>query len=279
MENADKMGVFSQNDSQSLERHGYKVVRTLGCGSFSQVLLVRAYDTGELFACKVSDRPDLAGRESALLKEIDHPLFPRFRDLWQEGERAFLLMEYVCGSSLKELLNSRGSFSQAQTARVGMALAEGLRYLHQLPDPILFRDVKPSNVMIRQDGRVKLLDLGCACDLRRPAEARAGTPGYAAPEQLQTDGILSPACDVYALAKTLEAMAGKNSGSSLQRLVEACTAYRPEDRLPDMQELMAALAPLCGAGRSKGKRPSMPGFLQPRATCVKNIWESSYKNI
>lgn len=264
---------------QSLERHGYKMVRTLGCGSFSQVFLVRPHTGKESFACKVSDRLDLVFREGALLKELNHPLFPRFCDLWQEGERAFLLMEYVCGSSLKELLNNRGSFSQAQTARVGMALAEGLRYLHQMPDPILFRDVKPSNVMIRQDGRVKLLDLGCACELRRPAEARAGTPGYAAPEQLQTDGILSPASDVYALAKTLEAMAGKNSGSSLKRLVEACTSYRPEDRLPDMQGVMAALAPLCGEGRSQGKLSSMLGFLQPRATCVKNIWESSYKNL
>lgn len=274
-----EINTLSQADMQSLERHGYKAVRTLGCGSFSQVFLVKPYDGRDFFACKVSDRPDLADRESALLKEIDHPLFPRFYDLWQEGERVFLLMEYVCGSSLKELLHSRGSFSQAQTARVGMALAEGLRYLHQLPEPLLFRDVKPSNVMIRQDGRVKLLDLGCTCEMRRPAEARAGTPGYAAPEQLQKDGILSPACDVFALAKTLEAMAGKNVGSILKRLIEACTAYRPEDRLPDMQGVMAELAPLCGEGKGKGKMHSMLGFLQPRATCVKNVWESSYKNI
>lgn len=267
------------DDRQSLEQHGFKIMRMLGNGAFSQVLLVRKNDTGELFACKVSDKQDLARRESDMLSGIDHPLFPRFHDFWQAGERAFLLMEYVYGSSLKELLHSRGTFSQMQTARVGMALAEGLRYLHQLPEPMLFRDVKPSNVMIRQDGRVKLLDLGCACALKYPAESRAGTPGYAAPEQLQTDGILSPACDVYGLAKTLEAMAGKNSDVSFKRFVESCTAYRPEDRLPDMQEVMAALAPMCGEGNSKSKMHSMLGFLQPRAQCVKNIWESNYKNI
>lgn len=267
------------DDRQSLEQHGFKIVRILGTGAFSQVFLVQKYDTGELFACKVSDKQDLARRESALLSRIDHPLFPRFYSFWQAGEKAFLLMEYVCGSSLKELLHNRGPFSQMQTARAGMALAEGLRYLHQLPEPMLFRDVKPSNVMIRQDGRVKLLDLGCACALRHPAESRAGTPGYAAPEQLQTDGILSPACDVYGLAKTLEAMAGKNSGLSLKSFVESCTAYRPEDRLPDMQGVMTALAPMCGEGSSKRKLPLMLGFLQPRAQCVKNVWESNYKNI
>lgn len=266
------------DESQYLEQYGFKTVRRLGAGAFSQVLLVQKYDTGELFACKVSDRQDLARRESELLEAIDHPLFPRFYSFWQAGDRAFLLMEYVCGSSLKEFLHHRGPFSQIQTARTGMALAEGLRYLHQLPEPMLFRDVKPSNVMIRQDGRVKLLDLGCACALRYPAESRAGTPGYAAPEQLQSDRRLSPACDVFGLAKTLEAMAGKNSGLSLKRFVESCTAYRPEDRLPDMQGVMTALAPMCGEGSSKRKLPSMLGFLQPRAQCVKNIWESNYKN-
>lgn len=270
---------ITASDKQSLEQQGFKTVRVLGSGAFSQVFLVQQYDTGEFFACKVSDRQDLARREGELLSGIDHPLFPRFHNFWQTKERAFLLMEYVCGSSLKELLHSRGPFSQIQTARAGMALAEGLRYLHQLPKPMVFRDVKPSNVMIRQDGRVKLLDLGCACELRHPAEGRAGTPGYAAPEQLQKDGILSPACDVYGLAKTLEAMAGKNSGVSLKRFVESCTAYRPEDRLPDMQGVMTALAPMCGEGRNKRKLPSMLGFLQPRAQCVTNIWESNYKNI
>lgn len=267
------------DDRQCLEQHGFKMVRMLGSGAFSQVLLVQQYDTGELLACKVSDRQDLARREGKLMSEIDHPLFPRFHDFWQMGERAFLLMEYVCGSSLKELLYSRGTFSQFQTARVGMELAEGLRYLHQLPEPMLFRDVKPSNVMIRQDGRVKLLDLGCACALRYPAEGRAGTPGYAAPEQLQKDGILSPACDVYGLAKTLEAMTGKNIDLSFKRFIESCTAYWPEDRLSDMQGVMTALAPMCGEGSSKRKLHSMLGFLQPRAQCVKNIWESNYKNI
>lgn len=262
---------------EQLARHGYHTVRLLGQGAFSQVLLVQQQGTDMVFACKVSDRQDLTCREGRLLAAVDHPLFPRFCDLWDEGENAFLLMEYVCGSSLEELLRRRGALSQTQTARIGMELAEGLRFLHQLPDPILYRDVKPANVMIRQDGRVKLLDMGCACKLRWPGGARAGTPGYAAPEQLEEGGILSFACDVYGLARTLEVIAGKNCGGRLGRVIKACIAEKPEQRIPDMQGVMTALAPLCKTGRSR-EEFQRQGFLQPRVTCVKSVWESEYKN-
>lgn len=264
--------------SEQLAQHGYQAVRLLGRGAFSQVLLVQQNDTGTLLACKISHRQDLACREGKLLAATDHPLFPRFCEQWEAGESAYLLMEYVCGSSLEELLSRRGFFTQAQTARIGMELAEGLRFLHQLPEPVLYRDVKPANIMIRQDGRVKLLDMGCACELRQPDEARAGTPGYAAPEQLEPGGDLSFSCDVYSLGRTLEAMVGKHS-SGLKQVITACTAEFPERRIPDMQGVMTALAPLCKEGQGRIKGSGIQGFLQPRITCVKSIWESGYKNI
>lgn len=263
---------------EQLGQHGFQVVKPLGQGAFSRVLLVQQFDTGMLLACKVSHRKDFIQREGRLLAAVDHPLFPRFCNLWDEGESAFLLMEYVCGSSLEELLRRRGALSLAQTARIGMELAEGLRFLHQLPDPILYRDVKPANVMIRQDGRVKLLDMGCACELRRPDKARAGTPGYAAPEQLEDGGILSFSCDVYGLARTLEVTAGKNCGGKLGRVINACIAEKPDQRIPDMQGVMTVLAPLCKTGQNREDFPRK-GFLQSRITCVKNVWESGYKNI
>lgn len=262
---------------EQLARNGYHTVRLLGQGAFSQVLLIQQQGTDMLFACKVSDRQALAHREGRLLEVVDHPLFPRFYELWDEGESTFLLMEYVCGSSLEELLRRRGALSQAQTARIGMGLAEGLRFLHQLPDPILYRDVKPANIMIRQDGRAKLLDMGCACELRHPDGARAGTPGYAAPEQLEEGGILSFASDVYGLGRTLEVIAGKNCAGKLGRVINACTAEKPQQRIPDMQGVITSLAPLCENGRN-GEGFPQQGFLQPHVTCVKSVWESEYKN-
>lgn len=263
---------------QSLSRHGYRALRRIGRGAFSQVLLIQQEETKLLYACKISHRLDLARREGEMLAAAVHPLFPEFRDLWEDGESAFLVMEYICGSSLEELLLRRGFFSPAQTARVGMELAEGLKFLHQLPGPVLYRDLKPANVMIRQDGRVKLLDMGCACGLRQPDGARAGTPGYAAPEQLEFGGVLSFASDVYGLGKTLEAMVSENGGSSLRRVIKACTAAQPDQRIPDMQGVMTALAYLCKA-RDRGEPSRIKGFLQPRVSCVTSVWESEYKNI
>lgn len=260
------------------DRHGFRVVRLLGQGAFSQVFLVRKQETGELFACKVSDRQDFARWESELLSKADHPLFPVFFGLWTESGKAFLLMEYVCGSSLEEFLKRRRYFTDAQTARVGMELAEGLGFLHQLPESVLFRDVKPANVMIRQDGKIKLLDLGCACELVQSVRTRAGTPGFAAPEQLAGECMLSFASDVYGLGMTMAAMSGENRGKKLARVIAACTVKQPGLRLSDMKEVMSALAPLCEDGHSKGKILGFQCFLTPRIICVKNIWESRYKN-
>lgn len=266
-------------ENEFFDRQGYHMVRLLGEGAFSRVFLVRKQETGELFACKVSDRLDFARRERELLTRAAHPLFPGFLGLWTERGRAFLFMEYICGSSLEEFLKRRGSFTDIQTARVGMELAEGLGFLHQLPEPVLFRDVKPANVIIRQDGRVKLLDLGCACELQQSAKARAGTPGYAAPEQLAGECKLTFASDVYGLGMTLAAMSGENRGRKLGRVITACTVKQPGLRLSDMKEVMAALAPLCGVGQSKSGVQGFQKLFAPHVICVKNIWKSRYKTI
>lgn len=266
-------------EEEFFDRQGYHIVQLLGEGAFSRVFLVRKQETGELLACKVSSRLDFARRERELLTRADHPLFPDFLGLWTERGKSFLFMEYICGSSLEEFLKRRGSFTDIQTARVGMELAEGLGFLHQLPEPVLFRDVKPANVIIRQDGRVKLLDLGCACKLQQPVKARAGTPGFAAPEQLAGECKLTFASDVYGLGMTLAAMSGENRGRKLRRVIAACTATQPGLRLSDMKEVMAALAPLCGMGQSKSEVQGMRKLFAPRVICVKNIWENRYKTI
>ena len=266
-------------EEEFFDRQGYHIVQLLGEGAFSRVFLVRKQETGELLACKVSGRLDFARRERELLTRADHPLFPDCLGLWTERGKAFLFMEYICGSSLEEFLKRRGSFTDMQTARVGMELAEGLGFLHQLPEPVLFRDVKPANVMIRQDGRVKLLDLGCACKLQHPVKARAGTPGFAAPEQLAGECKLTFASDVYGLGMTLAAMSGENRGRKLMRVIAACTAKQPKLRLSDMKEVMAALAPLCGMGQSKSEVEGIRKLFAPRVICVKNIWENRYKTI
>lgn len=261
-----------------LSGRGWRAVRRVGRGAFCEVYLVTEKKTGRFAACKVSKKKELARRESDLLAAAAHPLFPEFYGLWEQGENAYLLMEYIWGGSLEDYLRQRGRFCAGQTVRVGIELAQGIRFLHQLPDPMLYRDLKPANVMIRQDGRVRLLDMGCACRLRRPDGSRAGTPGFAAPEQLREGGVLSPASDVYGLGKLLERMAGDGARGRLGQVIAACTMPAPEDRLPDMQEVTAALLSLCGDARARAAFPGRMKYGGHRIRCIGNVWESGYKN-
>lgn len=192
-----------------LSRKGFQCGRLLGRGSFSWVYQVERREDRQTYACKVSQNEKLLEREAQAMALLKHPLFPAYFAFWMEAGLGLLVIEYVPGCSLEEALLRRGQFSAGQTIRVGLALAEGLGYLHERG--LLFRDVKPSNIMARQDGRVKLIDFGCVCSMEGEVCSRAGTPGYAAPEQLSGAKKLTPACDVYGLGRTLEAMLGTDA--------------------------------------------------------------------
>lgn len=192
-------------DKMVLTKKGYLRRWLLGQGSFSDVYCVEDAADGRLYVCKISWKAETLEWEARVMKRLRHPLFPEYADFWREGRLGFLLREYVPGESLEEMLERR-RFSARQTICVGRMLAEGLQFLHGLPEPLLFRDIKPANVIIRQDGRAALVDLGCVCEMRGKSDSRAGSPGFAALEQLNGDGRLTAACDVYGLGQTLKAM-------------------------------------------------------------------------
>ena len=234
-----------------LERNGYVCHRILGRGAFSQVYWVEKTDSGKLFACKVSVKADLLEREAEVMHKLKAPLFPAYGGFWKEAGLGFLLSEFVAGCTMEEMLRRRGGFSMNQTIRVGLALAKGLKYLHEREERYLFRDVKPANVMIAQDGSVKLIDFGCVCSRGERNSSRAGTPGFAAPEQLARGKKLTPACDVYGLGRTLEAMLGarrlriwNRRERRLRRFLRDCTRADRRRRIPDMNGVLATLGKL-----------------------------------
>lgn len=255
-----------------LGKKGYVCGRLLGKGAFSRVYYVEDAAGGGGLACKVSGNRELLRREADIMGRLAHPLFPAFYGFWQEAGSGFLLMEYVPGCSAEEMIGRRGSFRPGQVARFGMELAEGLLYLHDRPEKLLFRDIKPANIIIRQDGRIRLLDFGCVCSMRDKPGAYAGSLGYAAPEQLRGDGILTAACDVYGLGRTLERFLGAEgetqggsgreragdcrwgTGKSLLRILEECTRPEPSRRIPDMRAVMDALARPAGTRWGTGRR-------------------------
>lgn len=144
-------------------------------------------------------------RESELLATLSHPNIPRVMDRFSESGRHYLVMEYVRGETLQQKLDrGEGPFSESQILLWMHQLCDVLAYLHRQTPPIIFRDIKPDNVMIDENGQVKLIDFGIV-RFFKPGKNKdtthLGTPGYAPPEQYgkqQTD----PRSDIYALGAT-----------------------------------------------------------------------------
>lgn len=243
-----------------LESRGYECAELLGQGAFSTVYCVRDKADSHLYACKISENIPLLEREAKLLSRLRHPLFPEYASFRQEAGLGFLLREYIDGVCLEAMLREERYFTVEQTVHIGLELAAGLLYLHERPECFLFRDVKPANVVVCREGGVKLIDLGCVCSAEGKITSRAGTKGFAAPEQLQEENVsggeirLTTACDVYGLGRTLQAMLRRGKGflargrkrKKLDRILEGCTKENVSDRFSGMREVMEALKH-CGA--------------------------------
>ncbi len=146
-------------------------------------------------------------REARLLAQLSHPNLPRVTDYFVEDSRCYLVMEYIEGETLESRLKLEEGRGLPLLPSLDWAvqLADALTYLHSQDPPIVFRDLKPSNIMIASDGAAKLIDFGIARRYQQGATKDTlmyGSPGYSPPEQYgraQTD----PRADIYALGATL----------------------------------------------------------------------------
>lgn len=227
----------------------YRFAKCLGSGAFAEVYLVEDR-AGQKYACKTSGQAELLAKEAEFQRAAEHPLFPSFFDFWQENGRGYILMEYVPGENLAVILRREGPFPDRQAAKIGCRLAEGLGYLHEGQRPLVFRDVKPSNVMLTPEGAARLLDFGCVCPVGRNID-RAGTRKFSAPEQFLPGGRQTAAADVYGLGKTLQALTGERTGGLLKRITDRCIRQNPEERISNMRELGELLRLCADGGRVK----------------------------
>lgn len=145
-------------------------------------------------------------REAGLLATINHPAVPKVYDFFEENGRVYVIMELVPGSDLEALLHQHAKpFGEARVAHWALQLCDVLHHLHTAgPEPIVFRDLKPSNIMVTPDERVVLIDFGIArvfADEQQGKGTLIGTEGYAPPEQYR--GVVDVRGDVYALGATL----------------------------------------------------------------------------
>ncbi|HEY3998936.1 MAG TPA: protein kinase, partial [Candidatus Xenobia bacterium] len=146
-------------------------------------------------------------REAQMLHLLQHDNLPRVHDFFEEGGRHYLVMDYIQGVTLEETIRFEPA-SEAQVLGWSQELCQVLDYLHTHSPPIIFRDLKPSNIMLGDDGGIKLIDFGIAKDFdvdtgrgTRTTVRGAGTPGFAAPEQYGTGTDVRT--DIYSLGATL----------------------------------------------------------------------------
>jgi serine/threonine protein kinase len=199
--------------------------------------------------------------EARILSRLNHPNLPAFTDFFTEGVRHFLVMEYIDGNTLEELLDrNKGPFTEPRVLGWARQLCDVLEYLHNQQPPIIFRDMKPGNVMLTRSGRIKLIDFGIARLFRHSGSQDTqllGTPGFAPPEQYgsaQTD----ERSDIYSLAMTLfqlltSSISENGFGltnvhanfphisSPVARALEKATSLRPEDRYDSIVVFRRAL--------------------------------------
>lgn len=261
-----------QLDPRTLLRKRYVIVRTIGQGGMAAVYEARDTRRGTSCAIKemslstvpTGERPQAIQNflaEARILSRLNHANLPAFTDFFTEGTRHFLVMEFVDGSTLEDLLETNhGPFSERRVLGWARQLCDVLEYLHNQQPPIIFRDLKPGNIMLTRGGRIKLIDFGIA-RLFRSSGAQdtqlLGTPGFAPPEQYgsaQTD----ERSDIYSLAMTLFQLmtdALNENGFGLKdvhfhyphisppvaRVLEKATALKVEDRYQGITVFRRAL--------------------------------------
>ncbi|QJW94782.1 serine/threonine-protein kinase [Frigoriglobus tundricola] len=243
-----------------------------------KILHREAFETGE-------QSIDMIRREARLLAQLNHPNVVRVFDVEDEGEYPYIVLEYVEGLSLAQLLNQSGAVSADRVTRIATETVAGLAAAHRLG--VIHRDVKPDNVLLTRDGQVKVADLGLGMFLDGRLEPKGqeativGTVSYISPEQARCDPDLDHRADIYSLGATLyHALVGAPPfvGSSasailfqhstahpvppaarrpgipraLNDIVLRMLAKGPGDRFQTYDELTAALAPLAGPPGAPG---------------------------
>lgn len=235
-------------------------------------------------------------REANLLATLDHPAIPRIYDYFTYNVRSYLIEEFVDGKDLEALLTeTQGFYPEAQVIGWAVELCDVLNYLHShTPDPIIFRDMKPSNIMVNSRSRIMLVDFGIAKTFQVGQKGTMiGTEGYSPPEQYKGDA--GPMADIYALGATIHHICSRRDPrleppfsfserplrsinpsvtTELESVVNRALQYNPEDRFPSAAAMKEALL---GVARKTGVLPQLSvttaslGAIAEGTKCVWNF--------
>ena len=250
----------------------YEILRELGRGGMSIVYLAMDKRLNKQWAIKEfrKDKDDENRRvalesllkEANIMKKLDHPTLPRIVDIIDQDNTIYIVMDYIEGESLNKVLDAYGAQPQDAVIEWAKQLSEVLDYLHTRKPPVIYRDMKPANIMLKPDGTIRLIDFGIAREYKEGSTGDTeiiGTRCYAAPEQFGEKGQTDARTDIYSLGVTLyHLVTGKNPAeppyeiypirhwnpnlsSGLEWLIQKCTQLNPNDRFQSCAEVIYVL--------------------------------------
>lgn len=254
----------------------WEILNPLGRGGMSTVYLVRDLTLNRICALKeVPIRGTRGGIERAkaviaetdLLKTLNYPTIPRILDRTRTPNSLLIVMDYISGYSLRQVIAQKKYIPERSIVKWGITLCKTLRYLHNHQPKVIYRDMKPHNVMLTDEGELVLMDFGISravgenFDYSR--EERLGTKGYSAPEMaLKVGHRFDERSDIFALGRTLYFLATGNSptqtktkdgrefpilpireydstrSAGLEKIISKATAMRPDDRYQSVGEML-----------------------------------------
>lgn len=258
----------------------YRILKALAVGGMSTVYKARDLRFANVKRfCAVKEMVNTANdperrtlivrnfeREANILATLNHPGIVQVYDYFTEGDRSYLVLEYVQGKNLETIMAHVDDFlPEEQVVEWALQICDVLRYLHNHdPQPIVFRDVKPSNIMLDAHNRVKMVDFGIAKLFEAGQKGTMiGTEGYAPPEQYR--GVAEPRVDIYALGATMHHLLSKQDprrqppfsfherplsdinprvSRQLEEIVDKALAYDIDDRYQSIEALQQDLVNL-----------------------------------
>ncbi len=251
----------------------YKILNKIGQGGMSIVYLAMNEKANKQWAIKEMRKEKNKNyeimkqsliTETDLLKELKHPYLPSIADIIESDDTIIIVMDYVEGRPLSDILTEEGTIEEDKVADYAIQLCDVLDYLHSQKPPIIYRDLKPANIMLRPDGKITLIDFGTARKYNYDSVSDTtclGTIGYAAPEQFAGETLrqTDARTDIYNLGATMyHLLTGVNPSeppyelypirrwneslsNGLEKIILRATRKDPDKRFNDCKEMSYAL--------------------------------------
>ncbi len=235
-------------ENESVYRGRYRILRKLGEGGSSVVYMALDMKSERPVTVKVikehvfdgKDAAQIVEEETRVLRFTNHSGIP---SVVAQYDDAFVL-DYVPGNSLEKVLKKKGRFDEKEVVSLGFELLDILGHLHGLKRPVVYRDLKPANIMLRPDGHLSLIDFGAARFMEQGAltdTLNLGTEGFAAPEQYGNLGQTDPRTDIYCFGRTMLLLLGGKCSPELMEVIDKCIRPDREDRYDSCTEIEVAL--------------------------------------